>query len=197
MLFSEKEDLSSTAIHRLILQSAQDLGPKGRDKSYGSGLIQADAAWAQEVEPFHDVAVRRVGVGPRTWEKGKPTFIIADVENAGTYESEECDFSLAVTVGGEKKLITRKTGVKISGKVRIEFEWVPGEWKENLRFEVSLHPPGNSDRSNNFKRSNQFNLKEDGRAYILHKTDPPRPPMGCLSGQVPLVQPGNKRVFAR
>ncbi len=173
MLLSERADLSSTAIHRVILQSAKDLGPKGRDKSYGSGLIQADAALEQEVEPFHDVAVRKVGVGPGTWEKGKPTFIIADIENAGTYQTEECDLSLSLLIGEEKKLITRKKDVVIAGKMRIEFEWLPDEWKEKLRFEVSLHSPKDSNRSNNFKLSNQFEIKEEGRLYILHKTDPP------------------------
>jgi len=173
MLFSERADLSSTAIHRLILQSAKDLGPKGRDKSYGNGLIQADAALEQEVKRFHDAAVRRVGVGPRTWEKGKPAFIIANIENAGTYKSEECALSLTLVMGEEKKLITKKTGLVVNGKMRVEFEWVPGEWKENLRFEVSLHSPRDSDRSNNSKLSNQFDLKEDGQVYILHKTDPP------------------------
>jgi len=39
MLVSEKTDLSSSVIARLIMQSANDLGDEGRDGVYGSGEI--------------------------------------------------------------------------------------------------------------------------------------------------------------
>ena len=112
MLISEKSDLSSSLIQRLITQSAKRLGENEKDNIYGAGEIDAEAALVQEVEPFHDVAVRSVHIEPMVFEKGKPTYVVANIENAGTYKSEECDVVLYQIIGEEKKKLERKRGLK-------------------------------------------------------------------------------------
>jgi len=173
MLLIERADLSSSAIQRLVLQSAKDLGEKGRDKIYGSGKIDADSALEQVVKPFHDVAVRSVGIGPRIFEKGKPTFIIANLSNSGTYKEEVCNVVIHEIIGEEKKVIGSKKEVTVCDKLQVSFEWKPEGLKENIKFEVKVFAKNDSNSLNNLKSTNTFLLQESDNLYILHKTDPP------------------------
>ncbi len=173
MLVSEKSDLSSSFVARLISQTAKDLGEKGRDKIYGSGKIDALKALKKKIKPFHDVAVRSVSVEPKIFEKGKPTYIIAEVENTGTYVSEKCDVVLYRIVGEEKKEIGRKDAVTAIDKLEVIFEWKPEKIEENIKFEVSIFSENDTDSSNNTKASHIFYLEESDGLYLLHKVDPP------------------------
>ncbi len=172
MLISEKLDLSSSAIEQLIMQSVMDLGEKGWDKIYGGGEIDAHAAVEQEVEPFHDVAVRSVSVEPMVFEKGKPTYIEATIENTGTYKSEEFDVVLYQIVGEEKKEIGRKEGLEVIDKTKVIFEWKPERIEESVKFEVEVFSEADENSSNNSKTTYKFLLEERDGLYVLHKVEP-------------------------
>lgn len=108
MLDSEKVDLSSSYIGRLISQTAKDIGERGKDKIYGSGEIDALEALKKKVKPFHDIAVKGVSIEPTIFEKGKSTNIIANIENTGTHKSEKFDVVFYEIIGEEKKKLGRK-----------------------------------------------------------------------------------------
>ena len=171
MLVSERSDLSSSVIEQLILQAAKDLGEKGRDPIYGSGEIDAQRALAQDVRPFHDVAVRSVHVEPMVFEKGKPTYIVATIENTGTYKSENCDVALYEMIGEEKKQIVRQQGVNVIDKTRVIFEWKIQESKENVNFEVMIVSEKDADNSNNAEPIS-LKIEAINGLYILHGHPP-------------------------
>jgi hypothetical protein len=173
MLVSENPDLSSSFVERLMMQSVKDLGDKGRDNVYGSGEIDALAAVEQKVEPFHDVAVRNVSIEPLVFEKDKPTFIVADIENIGTYKEEETEIVLYEIIGEKKTEIGRKKSVVVINKANVTFEWKPEELKENVKFEVMVISDKDSNSSNNSKTTSVFTISESDEMYILHKVDPP------------------------
>lgn len=172
MLASERADLSSSSIERLMMQSARDLGDKGRDKVYGSGEIDAATALEQKVRSFHDVAVRRVNIEPMVFEKGKPTYIVADIENVGTYSPEVCDVVLNEVVGDKKKEIGRKTGIVLVDKQKVAFEWVPEEVLEGVKFEVVAVSARDANNSNNSKTTYSFYIKEQEGVFVLLKNMP-------------------------
>ena len=173
MLVSESPDLSSSIIERLIMQSAKDLGEKGRDKIYGSGEIDALASLGQEVKSFHDVAVRSVHVEPMVFEKGKQTYISVDIANKGTYKSEKCDVVLYEIIGEEKKEVEKKVGIVLVDKTNVVFGWKPDSPKNGLKFEVVALLSIDENESNNSKISNMFSLGESGNKYVLYKVIPP------------------------
>ena len=173
MLVSEKTELSSSVIERLIMQSAKDLGDEGRDKVYGSGEIDALASLEQEVEPFHDVAVRSVSVEPMVFEKGKPTYIVANIENTGTYKSEEFDVVLYEIIGEGKKEIGKKKALTVIDKLKVIFDWEPESLKENIKFEVAVFSVDDTNSSNNSKTTFSFSIKEENGLYVLYKVKPP------------------------
>jgi subtilisin family serine protease len=173
MLISEKPELSSSFIEGLILQSANDLGDNGRDNVYGSGKIDALAAIGQEVEPFHDVAVRSVSVEPLVFEKGRSTFVVANIENIGTYKSEKVDVVLYRIIGEEKTEIGRKNGVTVIDKTKVIFDWKPESLKESVKFEVTVFSEDDNNSSNNSKTTYKLSLKESDGLYVLYKVEPP------------------------
>jgi subtilisin family serine protease len=160
MLASERSELSSSVIERLIMQAAKDLGENGRDRIYGSGEIDALASLGQEVKSFHDVALRSVHIEPMVFEKGKPTYIIANIENAGTFKSEKFDVVLYEIVGEEKKEFGRKEGIEVIDKTKVIFEWKPEGSKENVKLEISVLSEADTNNSNNSRTS----------TLTLHKT---------------------------
>jgi len=172
MLISEKPDLSSLFIERTITQSTKDLGEKGRDKIYGEGEIDSHAALEHEVEPFHDVAVRSVIVEPMVFEKGKPTYIVATLENTGTYESENCDVVLYEIIREEKKEIGRKKAITVIDKLKVIFNWKPERLKENIKFAVNIFPEKDENNSNNSKTTYSFSIQESDGLYVLYKNRP-------------------------
>ena len=102
MLVSEMPELSNSVIEKLIIQSAKDLGDKGWDKIYGNGEVDALAVFEQEVESFHDVAVRGTHIEPHVFQKDEPTDIVPNIENNGTFKPEKFDI-----VKGEDNSNTR------------------------------------------------------------------------------------------
>jgi len=50
LMLSEAPDLTPPQVETMLRETAADLGPAGRDESYGSGLVDADAAVAAAVE---------------------------------------------------------------------------------------------------------------------------------------------------
>ena len=173
MLVSEKPEISSSVIKRLIMQSVKDLGDEGRDKVYGNGEIDALTALEQDVEPFHDVAVRSVSVEPMVFEKGKPTYIVANIENTGSYKSEEFDVVLYEIVGEEKKEIGRKEGITVIDKLKVIFDWKPEKIEESIKFEAEIFSENDTDGSNNSKISSIFSLNKHDDLYVLYANKPP------------------------
>ncbi|MCF8083466.1 MAG: S8 family serine peptidase [Deltaproteobacteria bacterium] len=173
MLVSEKPDLSNSLIHRLITQSAKDLGENGKDKIYGAGEIDAESALVQEVEPFHDVAVRSIHIEPMVFEKGKPTYVVANIENAGTYASEKCDVILYKMIGEEKHEIGRKKDVALIDRTKVIFEWKPLRLEKNVKFEILILSEDDTSTENNSKASPLYLIREADGLYILHKVETP------------------------
>ncbi|MFC1812685.1 S8 family serine peptidase [Thermodesulfobacteriota bacterium] len=173
MLLSEKPDLSVPFIEKLIMQSAKDLGEEGRDKIYGSGEIDAFAALEQDVEPFHDVAVKSVSIEPMVFELDKPTHVVANIQNTGSYRSENFDIVLYEVIGKEKKEIGKKEGITVIGKIRIIFDWEPEVIDENVKFEVSVYSAEDTNSSNNLKTTSAFLIQESDGLYVLHHVDIP------------------------
>ncbi len=173
MLVSEKPDVSSSVIEKLIMQSAKDLGDKGRDKVYGSGEIDALSVFGQEVKLFHDIAVRSVYLEPMVFDKDKLTYVVADIENVGTYRAEKCNVALYQIIGEEKKEIGRKTDVVVSDKLDVVFDWEPDGVKDGVKFEVVVVYKDDSNNANNSKITRLFFLREDGKLYVLYATEPP------------------------
>lgn len=173
MLLSERSELKSSTIRRLIMQSAKDLGEKGRDKVYGSGEIDALAALEQKVEPFHDVAVRGVSIGPSVFEKGKPTYITANIENAGTYKSEKFDIVLYEVIGDKKQQIDRKDALNITDTTKVIFEWTPEELKENFKFEVLVLLEEDENNFNNSDTTKALKLEIRDGLYVLQDVSVP------------------------
>jgi len=173
MLVSEKPDLSSSLIERLIIQSAKDLGEKGWDKVYGRGEIDAHGALEQEVEPFHDVGVRTVRMEPMVFEKGKPTYVVANIENTGTHKSEKCDVFLDEIIGEEKKKIGTKKDVAVIDKLKVIFDWKPEKIEESIKFEISVYSEDDTNSKNNSKATHIFKIKEEDGLYILYAVEPP------------------------
>jgi subtilase family protein/Leucine Rich Repeat (LRR) protein/dockerin type I repeat protein len=173
MLISEKPDLSSSFIERLIIQSAKDLGEKGWDKIYGSGEIDAHAALNQKVRPFHDVAVKSISIEPMAFEAGKPTNIVADIENRGTYKSEECDVVLYEIIGEEKKEIGKKQALTVIDKSKVIFDWKPRDLKQIVKFEVAVFSSKDTNISNNTKTTSNYSINEHDGMYVLYAVEPP------------------------
>jgi subtilisin family serine protease len=173
LLISEKADLSSSYIARLMVQSANDLGDKGTDKIYGSGVIDALQAVKKKVRPFHDVAVKRVTIEPLVFEKGKPTYVVADIVNTGTYKSEQFGAVLYQIAGDEKKEIGRQEELVVINKTKVAFEWNPDELMDNIHFEVVVLAEKDTYDGNNSKETYTYILKEEDDLYVLYKTEPP------------------------
>ena len=173
MLVSEKCQFSSPLIQRLITQSAKELGENGKDKIYGAGEIDAENALVQEVEPFHDVAVRSVHVEPMGFEKGKPTYVVANIENTGTYKSEKCVVVLYEIIGEEKREVGKKGPVVVLDTLEVIFDWTPPNLKSNVKFEVLILCENDSRTENNSIATALYSIREGDGLYILHKVSPP------------------------
>lgn len=173
MLVSEKPDLSKSSIKWLIIQSAKDLGEKGWDKICGSGEIDAFSALEQGVKRFHDVAVRSAYIEPMVFEKGKPTYIVANIENRGTYHSDNCDVVL-YRVAGEKRIeLGKKVAVNVVAKRQIVFEWEPEILTEGFSFEIWTLLKNDVDISNNSKTTCSLYLEESQGLHVLHAVEVP------------------------
>lgn len=172
MLASERPDLANSFIEKLIIQSVKDLGDKGTDKIYGYGEVDAIAALEQEVEPFHDVSARSVNIEPMVFEKGKPTYIVANIENRGTYPSENIDVVLYQIIDKEKREVGRKEKIRVIDKTKVVFEWIQTKIEGNIKFEVAAYLEDDTNRSNDLKMTFSFSMKEQDGLYVLYKNRP-------------------------
>jgi hypothetical protein len=67
-MLERRNDLSPDKVRDILLATAKDLGPKGRDIMFGSGLADAYAALMAEAAPLTAAApppVERVSTGAR------------------------------------------------------------------------------------------------------------------------------------
>ena len=149
MLIAERADLSISSISRLIAQSAKDLGETEWDKFYGSGEIDGKAVLTEQVNPFHDVAVRSVYMEPTVFEKEKSTYIVTNIENIGTYYSETCDIVFYEVFEKEKKEIGKVKGVTLIYNKKVLFELVPEKVNRNIQFEISIDLKNDMNGKNN------------------------------------------------
>ena len=172
-LFRKNPNSPVLCTQRLITQSAKELGENGRDKIYGAGEIDAETALVQEVEPFHDVAVRSVHVEPMVFEKGKPTYVVANIENTGTYKSEKCVVVLYEIIGEEKREVGKKGPVVVLDTLEVIFDWTPPNLKSNVKFEVLILCENDSRTENNSIATALYSIREGDGLYILHKVSPP------------------------
>ncbi len=81
LLRAVQPELSFAAGRKVLMQSAEDLGPVGRDKSYGAGLLQVHRAVAEATKTIHRIRTR-----PHVLDFGSSkNSLVADVQSAGLF----------------------------------------------------------------------------------------------------------------
>lgn len=82
LVWAAEPSLTPEQVRLRLRQTAEDLGPVGRDNLYGYGLVDAAAAAAQ-AEDIHDVAVSAISA-PSSVTAGDTAVIDVTVQNQGT-----------------------------------------------------------------------------------------------------------------
>jgi subtilisin family serine protease len=172
LVVSERPGLASPVVARLLQQTAQDLGDPGRDPVYGQGGIDAVAALGREVEPFHDLAVRSVGVEPLRVVKGRPAFVVAEIANSGTFPEESGTVVLYQLVGKERQEIGRQE-ITARETTKVVFPWTPAVGKEKVRFAVTVQAATDGDAANNTVLTRPYTVSQQGNLLVLYKNEPP------------------------
>lgn len=173
MLAAERVDLSSAVVGRLITKTAIDLGEIGNDRIFGYGELDSFLSLARQVKPFHDVAVRSIHVEPMVFEKSKQTYIVAKIQNIGTYKSENIDIVLSGSYDGKTVELSRKNNITVMKKMPIIFEWLPSNSIEKIEFSVELFSTVDSFNDNNRNKTNTILVSENDDVYTLYWTKPP------------------------
>jgi subtilisin family serine protease len=168
MLVSEKPDLSSFFIERLIIQSSEAI--EEIDKKFRNGKINALAALNQQVKPFHDVAIESVNLESLINEKDKEGFIEVGIKNRGSYPSETTKINVYVN----EKLIAKDIDIAVSDKTVITVPWEFAISENNVvKIKAVVSPiKGEVTYENNEKIRVLEYSKIDSNIFILHKVDP-------------------------
>ncbi|HBA72062.1 MAG TPA: hypothetical protein DCZ63_07690, partial [Geobacter sp.] len=172
ILSAERPDLSSSAIARLIQQTARDLGEQGRDKVYGAGAIDAVAALGQPVKAFHDVAVKGLYLEPDFIINNNELKIVSTINNSGTFPQEECDVVLYLIGSNIKNEIARKSNLFITDKKAVVFDWQVSQM-DRFEFEVEVINKNDEISTNNHERTKSYSIKEENNMFILYANTPP------------------------
>ena len=172
IIASERKELSSSFVKRLILQSASDLGAVGRDDFYGAGKIDGLAWFNQEITPFHDIAVEKIFVESKRIEKNRPMYVGASIKNVGTYNKELCDVVLYKISGESKIEIGRKKKVVVHDKLKIFFESDIPEGKESFAFQI-VTEINDEVENNNSRSTDTYDVQEQDGIIILYSVNTP------------------------
>lgn len=143
MIVSERPDLSSSAIERIIMQSAKDLGQEGRDDIYGNGEINFLNALQQKIQPFHDAAVGKIYPDRKNNDR-KEFYIDIVLRNLGTYPEELA--SVTITM----KDIVSKKNVRIHRKGLIHIPYtLPDSTSDSIDIRVEIEVKDDENKENN------------------------------------------------
>lgn len=124
LIFSKNSDFSNTQVEQILYQTADDLGEKGLDQTFGYGRVNAAKALEVASIEVHDVAVTRIRVEPQTFKVGEPTQIIVTVQNQGTFAERDLSVTASVNdaaIDGAKKITSIKPGESID----VGLTWMP------------------------------------------------------------------------
>jgi thermitase len=160
MLANERADLSSSFIERLIMQTSIDSGVEGWDSIYGGGVIDAENSLMQEVKPFYDVAVSKIGIDSSRVDEDGKLYVTVLLKNQGTLNPKEFDFNVSIN-GKEysEKIISLKD------KKLITIEYLLGEQTENVKIEAQVRLLSDVNQGNNAK-SRFYIVQYDGQKKI-------------------------------
>ena len=78
--------LGRALVEQTLATTTADLGPLGRDLTYGFGLLDVGAAVAQPAAPTHGIAVTGIEISPASLRVGEAATVHVTVQNTGTVD---------------------------------------------------------------------------------------------------------------
>jgi subtilisin family serine protease len=119
LVWAAEPSLTPEQVRLRLRQTAEDLGPVGRDNLYGYGLVNAAAAAAQ-AEDIHDVAVSAISA-PSSVTAGDTDVIDITIQNQGT-SGESFDVVLRDDTAGAS-IGTKSISLAAATSTTISFAW--------------------------------------------------------------------------
>ncbi len=153
-----------------LQNTADDLGPAGRDSKYGYGLVDADEAAASQ-EPVTDIAISAVEA-PSSVVVGDTVSVDVTVENVGNQEvSSDINVTLTddtdgVTIGTQ----TISGGLAAGASVTLTYSWDTGSASTGDHTLTATHDFTDDDASNDSKSTtvtvNEESAGNDTDMYV-------------------------------
>jgi beta propeller repeat protein len=164
MLVNDRTTLSSSFVQKLIGQSSLNLEGESWNPIYGEGIIDVDRSLTQDLKPFLDVGVSKIGIDTNRVKRDKKLYVMVLLKNLGILVPQ--NFSVEISVNQQK--YTEKID-SLQRKKKISIIYPLNSQTESVQISARIIYPYDIYKENNFKSSRYFvKYDEDQLLWILY-----------------------------
>jgi len=172
LLLSRDGTLSPAEIEQSLYSSVDDLGPLGRDATYGFGRLNARKAFLARPNRAHDVNLAGIRIEPSTFQVGNTIQVRATISNEGAFVEEALEVSLSINRVPLAELRIEALGPGEQQDVLFDWKSVLPDTGEIVVAARVKAVPGELDSTDN-ERFQRYGFSEEGEIVSLYAVEPP------------------------